>query len=348
MPVGRPIHGSIDYSIIEFPADARDTRTVLEATAAWLDSPQMEDLLSMFDRRLTGATLGDRLTEAEALTRDIFDFRRGGERWEAEQAEFSIPVREAVDAVIARIYRRPTAAPAAELRAPEHALVLGGRLNSCLLRAELLADLLAGGLEVGHVWGLGSRRAITSEEQALAVSLGAPHAEDELDVMTAALATAFESPGMVRAQRTAGDSEVRPLADLPVPVTGIAAAPSPGKHRATTSDTYRQFVDVAKVSADSEILIVTSEIHGPFQHAQALAQLGLPTGARVTTVGARISSSRHQTVRTTWSTAEWLQEIRSAIWSMRLMYDVLTGGAPDAEMRPNLPTPAVSANVSDV
>ena len=43
----------------------------------------------------------------------------------------------------------------------------------------------------------------------------------------------------------------------------------------------------------------------------------------------------------------WLQEIRSAIWSMHLVYNALTDGAPGAEMRPNLPTPAVSANVSD-
>lgn len=324
MPARHPNHDGIDYSIIDFPTDARDTSDVLDATAAWLDSVPMTALLAMFGRRLTGSSLEERLVEAEVLTREIFDFRRGGERWEAEQAEFSTEVRDIVDVLIDQIYRRPAAAPAQEIGVPAHALVLGGRINSCLLRAELLADLVEQGLHPGHVWGLGSRRKITPDERDLADSLGTSWAEDELDVMSIALATAFESPEMAQAQRVPGDSEVRRLAGSPVPVTGLAAAPSPGQHRATTSDTYRKFVEVAKVSEDSELLIVTSAIHGPFQHAQALALLGAPTGARVTTVGAHISTSSHGAVRTSWTTAEWLQEIRSAIWSMHLMYTALT------------------------
>jgi hypothetical protein len=50
---------------------------------------------------------------------------------------------EAVDALIARIYRDPQDFPATELGKPTHGLVPGGHINNCLLRAELLADLLA-------------------------------------------------------------------------------------------------------------------------------------------------------------------------------------------------------------
>jgi hypothetical protein len=53
---------------------------------------------------------------------------------------------EAVDALIARIYRDPQDFPATELGKPTHGLVPGGHINNCLLRAELLADLLAQGL----------------------------------------------------------------------------------------------------------------------------------------------------------------------------------------------------------
>ncbi|MGH3906747.1 MAG: hypothetical protein ACRDTE_21590 [Pseudonocardiaceae bacterium] len=36
-------------------------------------------------------------------------------------------------------------------------------------------------------------------------------------------------------------------------------------------------------------------------------------------------------VRAEWTTAEWLQEIRSAIWSMRVMYDKLLTAYPGLE-----------------
>lgn len=315
-------HG-IDYSIIDFPADTRDKDAILAATEAWLDSEEMAELLTRFGHKLTANDLGLRLAEAETLTRDIFDFRRGGERWEAQQADFPTRITEITDALVERIYRDPTGNPAADLGRYDHALVLGGRINSCLLRGELLAELVSTGLNIGHIWGLGSRRKITPDEQELALSLGAGWAQDELDVMTVALSATFESPQMATAQRIPGASEVRTLSTAPIPVTGLAAAPTPGRARATTSDTYRHFGDVAQTSPGSRILVVTSAIHGPFQHAQALAMLGAVTDVSITTVGAHIGTSSLRQVRTTWTTAEWLQEIRSTIWSMRMMYDAL-------------------------
>lgn len=313
----------IDYSIIDFPADARGRDSVLAATSAWLDSAEMTKLLGHFGHKLTAHDLGSRLTEAETLTRDIFDFRRGGERWEARQADFPAHVTETTDALVKRLYREPTGNPAADFGPYDHALVLGGRINSCLLRGELLAELVSIGLDVSHIWGLGSRRAITPGEQELATDLGASWAQDELDVMAVALSATFDSPQMVAAPRTPGPSEVRTLRTDPIPVIGLAAAPAPGSPRATTSDTYRHFVNVAHTSPGSRILVVTSAIHGPFQHAQALAMLGAAAEVSVTTVGAHIGTSSRSDVRTTWTTAEWLQEIRSTIWSMRMMYDAL-------------------------
>lgn len=291
----------------------------------------MTELLARFGHRLTASGLRNRLAEAEQISRGIFDFRQGGERWEAKKTQFPTRTAEVVAAVIARICRDPQQLPAAELGEPTHGLVLGGRINSCLLRTELLADLLDHGLHLGHVWGLGSRRNVVDMERDVAAELHLGPVTDELDAMCAALRHALDlPPGSNEPRRT--PREVRRLAESPIPVAGLAAEPGPGNVRATTSDTYRYFLETAgDVTAQDHILIITSALHAPFQHAQALAELSVPTGATIISVGAHIGTSRQATVRTEWTTAEWLQEIRSAIWSMRIMYDKLLVAHPELE-----------------
>src|SRR5262249_53610677 len=164
-----------------FASNAKDPREVQQSTMSWLDSPEMKVLLAHFDRALTATGLRNRLTEAEQISRDIFDFRRGGERWEAQKAGFPRRITDAADALIARIYRDPRDLPATELGKPTHGLVLGGGINSCLLRAELLADLLEQGLHIGSIWGLGSRRNVTDMERRVASALHLGPVDDELD-----------------------------------------------------------------------------------------------------------------------------------------------------------------------
>lgn len=321
----------VDYSIIDFASTASDPREIQRNTASWLDSTEMTELLARFNRALTATGLRNRLAEAELISRNIFDFRRGGERWEAQKTDFSAKTTGAVDALIARLYREPRELPAAELGEPTHGLVLGGRINSCLLRAELLADLLRQGLRVGHIWGLGSRRDAVDYERELASRLHLGPIADELDAMCTALCHALSLPrGTEKSRRS--PSEVRRLSISPIPVAGLAAEPGQGNVRATTSDTYRFFLETAEsVTQRDHILIITSAMHAPFQHAQALAELSVPTGATITSVGAHIGTSRQEAVRAEWTTAEWLQEIRSAIWSMRVMYDKLLATYPDLE-----------------
>lgn len=287
----------------------------------------MTELLALFERRLTASGLRSRLAEAEQISRAIFDFRQGGERWEARKTLFSARTTEVADAVIARICRDPQHLPA-ELGEPTHALVLGGRIHSCLLRAELLADLLGRGLRVGHIWGLGSHREVVDMERDVAAELFLGPVTDELGAMCAALRHALNLPHGGNDSRRL-PREVRRLATSPIPVSGLAAEPAPGNVRATTSDTYRYFLETAgNVTAQDHLLIITSAIDAPFQHAQALCELSIPTGATITSAGAHIGTSRMAAVRTEWTTAEWLQEIRSAIWSMRMMYEKLLAAHP--------------------
>lgn len=325
----------IDYSIIDFASTAGDPGRIQRSTAAWLNSAEMAELLGHFGYALTATGLRNRLAEAEQISRTIFDFRRGGERWEAQRAEFSSQTAEVVEALIGRIYRDPQDPPATELGEPTHCLVLGGRINSCLLRAELLAELLRQGLRAGHIWGLGSRRPMVQMEREVAAGLQLGPVADELDAVCAALRHTLPLPDLADgSSRSPGG--VRRLAAAPVPVAGLAAEPGPGHARATTGDTYRFFLRTAgDLTARDRILVITSAIDAPFQHAQALAELSVPTGATITSVGAHIGTSRQAAVRTEWTTAQWLQEIRSAIWSMRLMYSALLAAHPDLEQSGN-------------
>lgn len=326
-------HPRIEYSIIDFLANSEDPRSIAEWSRQWLTAPETRELFEHFGHPLAATGLGDLLAEAEESTRSTFDFRQGGERWEARRTEFSPQVTGLVDHVVDNLYREPSAAPSVEIGPVTHALVLGGRINSCILRGELLDRLLNDGLEVGAVWGLGSRRQVTDEEHRVAAELELGDIEDELDAMTVALRHTLHLP-MPPTRDSNAPSEVRPLRSEPVPVIGLAAAPgNPDKPRATTSDTYSFFRDTAgELSPSDHILIVTSAIHAPFQHAQAIAELGVPTGAKVTSVGAHIGTTGQPSVRHTWTTAEWLQEIRSTIWSMRNMYEVLQKANPGIDL----------------
>ncbi|WP_071288566.1 hypothetical protein [Mycolicibacterium llatzerense] len=312
--------GPVEYSIINFDARADDPRAVTDWVFAWLSSPELCELFRVFGHSLARGSVRDRLFEAESISHDIFDFRQGGERWEAARTTFDEDTSRIADEVIALLYREPAATATAELGRVDHALVLGARINSCLLRGELMRRLLDEDLDVGHVWGLGSRREVGQVEIDGAAALGAHDVRDELDAMAVALQHTLDLPEGPPPTRDSV-SEVRTLATEPRPVTGLAAAPGPGKPRATTSDTYRFFLDTAgSVGRGDHLLIVTSAIHAPFQHAQAIGELGLATGATISTVGAHISASQNPAVRTEWTTAEWLQEIRSTIWSMKQMY----------------------------
>ncbi|WP_143542977.1 hypothetical protein [Rhodococcus sp. NCIMB 12038] len=325
---------AVEYSIIDFDADTRDPAGIAGWVEQWLNSAEMTELFELFGHRIESSGLRNRLHEAERISREIFDFRQGGERWEARQSRFDPHVTEVVDSLIARLFREPTEQPSAGVDPVDHALVLGGRLNSCILRAELLSKLVADHMTVNTVWGLGSRREVTNDEHAVADRLGLGTIDDELDAMAAALRYMMQLPDLgVEDKARQAPSEVRHIAFEPLPVIGLAASPGPGKPRATTSDTYRFFRETAAIEEGDHLLIVTSAIHAPFQHAQAIAELGVACAATITSVGAHIGTSGESEVRGDWTTAEWLQEVRSAIWSMRNMYESLLEAHPGLDIR---------------
>jgi hypothetical protein len=86
----------------------------------------------------------------------------------------------------------------------------------------------------------------------------------------------------------------------------------------TRAQTMRHWAgDVAHVAPGASILVVTSSIYVPFQHAVALQHLGLPFRARVETVGVDHTVIDPNPLPQVFRAVNYLQELRSAIRAYR-------------------------------
>jgi hypothetical protein len=105
----------------------------------------------------------------------------------------------------------------------------------------------------------------------------------------------------------------------------VVAAPSsePGVRRANTPDTYAWYAtELAQIRPGQRLLVVTTEIYVPFQHADALRMLALPHGVQVDVVGVNPGKA-HPELRQTFEPHNYLQEIRSTIRALRALHGAL-------------------------
>jgi hypothetical protein len=99
----------------------------------------------------------------------------------------------------------------------------------------------------------------------------------------------------------------------------VIAAPStkPGVRRANTPDTYAWFASqVAHLQPGQRLLVVTTSIYVPFQHANAVRMLALPFGVSVETVGAEPGDLDPRLYQQ-FLAHNYLQEVRSTIRALR-------------------------------
>ena len=101
----------------------------------------------------------------------------------------------------------------------------------------------------------------------------------------------------------------------PHDVAAVAAPPQDPPQRANTGDGFVGWADlIHRPQPGESILVVTTDLFVPFQHADAVRCLGLPYSCGIDTVGlnaAAYANWLHQNTRTTL-----LQEVRSAILAM--------------------------------
>ncbi|MGI5212851.1 hypothetical protein [Plantactinospora sp. CA-290183] len=329
------------YEPVPLPSGAAATsRPDLAAgVTRWARSRPVRDLVAAF-----GGGFPDRLDTAGLLawlddfSADHWDFRRrhgAVERDEVAETGFPPDVVDLVRAAAGALgLVEPRPAPA---RRYDHLLVLGGLALSCLRRTAYAAQLIrTGAVEVGEVAALGSFRPLRPAETARLDSTAdstmdaGPELGYEVDAMDLGVRTAFGSAAPELRRRSPGAvdhhswsvSVYRPPAG---PVVRVLAAPStePASRRAHTSDTYHFWAGQVAPAAGDRVLVLTSQLYVPFQHCDAIRTLGLGYGCELATIGLDPAQSPQPAAAPRPNTDQYLQEIRSAVRSMRNLYHEL-------------------------
>ncbi|MEV4518010.1 hypothetical protein AB0K00_54770 [Dactylosporangium sp. NPDC049525] len=286
-----------------------DRAALVDGMVRWLTSPAMTALLDAFGLPpLPKASPADRLAAIDQYA-ERWDYRKGTER---DQLEHEI-VPPALDALIRAtttalgLAGRQTPSSAAY----DHVLVLGGGVRTMMARASLASDVIRSGVLTSTVAGLGTMRALRGQGEEITRSLGLRPCPTEADAIHEVLRATLHLDGPWTS-RAGPDWWVRSYSDALPPVHVLAAPSTRPGFRATTADTFTGWAQlVAPNPGGTRLLLVTTDMFVPFQHCDAVRVLGLGFGCTVDTVGCSTASAR---------TFEVLQELRSAIRSMRALY----------------------------
>lgn len=287
---------------------------VADGIATWLGSVAMTALLDAFKFRLPAdGPLVDRLVAAERFSAR-WDYRKGLERHQAVGETFEPELDALIRAATSALGLADCATPAAERY--DHLLVLGGGVRTMLARADLAATVLRATGGVSTVAGLGSTRPLVDQEE-VTRELGLPPCPTEGDAVQEALRRQL---GLGEATECRGGDGwwVREHAGGRPPVYVLAAPSTRPGVRANTADTFVGWAELLPGAArGARLLLVTTDMFVPFQHCDAVRVLGLGYGAMIETIGfATAASPWVQPART----FEVLQEVRSALRSLQLLY----------------------------
>ncbi|GAB3939940.1 hypothetical protein GCM10027614_22840 [Micromonospora vulcania] len=291
----------------------------------------MRRLVALFGGTWPAGDLADVLQFLDEFSARHWDFRGGRERPEAREPDLD-PDTAAL--VLAAAHALGLVRPVAPDRAAyAHLVVLGGLAHACVRRVAYAAHLLRAGLRVsGEVAVLGSFRPLSDWERRTLAEAHLPDADTEVDVLDAAVRQVFGVTAP--AQQDGLDAghphhswSSRTYRPAGLPPVRVLAAPSsePDRRRAHTADTQRFWAGHAQLAPGDAVLLVTAPIYVPFQHCDALRTLAVPYGCGIDTVGvdpavADLAALPEQTL----TPGRYLQEIRSAIRSMRALHTTLT------------------------
>ncbi|MGW2081925.1 hypothetical protein ACWCOW_34255 [Streptomyces sp. NPDC001939] len=300
---------------------------------AWLASAPVRALVEAFartsdDRNLLEALTAakgepsDRLAELDTFT-DRWDTRQGLERNQAAELPLTAEQQELVLAAGTALGLRGGAR--LRFRRYDHVLVLGGLIRACLVRPAYAAHLInTGRIEAGAITALGGHRPFVGDEFQLAAEAGVPELDEEYEAMDFGTRRAF---GLSEPERVEGEASDLPggtwgvkyyRSDQGVAVHVVAAPSSePGVRRANTPDSYDFFARrLAELQPGQRLLMVTTPIYVPAQHAAAVRMLALPFGVEVDTVGNEPTAVSGTPV-SNFSATKYLLEVRSAVRAMR-------------------------------
>jgi hypothetical protein len=317
--------------LIPSPDGAPDLRVAEEAVRRWVDEPMFSALTARFDWPLTSGDVGERLARLDELS-EAWNFRGGRERNLAAAAALDEDTERSVLACARRLGLRD-AFGRPERDRYEHCLILGGLVRACVLRPALAADLVRSGVSFGEITALGAFRPLAGDEPVLAEQASLSDVTDEIWAMDAGVrrALALGEPVSV-AGELADDASFRSWTvrryDATDAAVSVIAAPSgdPARRRATTPETYAWWAEnVAELQAGQRVLIVTSAIYAPYQHADAVRMLAVEYGCGVETVGVPHYVTGGMDPQP-FGAQHYLQEMRSTIRAFRALITRLRSG----------------------
>jgi hypothetical protein len=295
----------------------------------WLRSPPLRDLVGIFGGAIPSGPLVDVLRELDVWSAGVWDFRGGRERHEVRAKRFSRDIEGAVRIAAHALGMIESSYPTES--SYDHMLVLGGMVETCLRRTAFAADIACEYTAVAEVTALTGLRPLNPRELEFCRAMRLMECATEFDGMEAGVRKAFG----LRSEpirEIGGAPETDPRNSWrrhtypgSAPPIQVLAAPSaePAKRRANTADTYAFWVsNGVPHTSESTIVLVTSSLHVPFQHLDALRVLGLHHRCEIETVGvANITAEGTKPSVTTI-----LQEIRSAILSAMRLCQALDEG----------------------
>nr|QLK01545.1 hypothetical protein HZU44_19465 [Micromonospora carbonacea] len=306
---------------------------IVDGVRSWVTSPPLRDLVARFGGDRPPDDLAAALAWLDDFSARHWDFRGGRERPEAAEPAFDPRTAGLVLAAASALGLVQPVPPARPAYA--HLVVLGGLAHACLRRVAFAARLLDSGTTVaGEVAVLGSFRPLSGAERRALADAGVAGGDTEVDALDAAVRLTFgvaepaEEDGVdVGDPHRSWSSRTWRPAGLP-PVRVLAAPSSePGRRRAHTADTQRFWAERVRLRVGDPVLMVTAPIYVPFQHCDALRTLAVPYGCGIETVG--VDPTLPDLTRLpepALTPGRYLQEIRSAIRSMRALYAAVAAG----------------------
>jgi hypothetical protein len=296
-----------------------DPTRVRDRIDVWAESPAVDAVVSAFGGVIPARHGLDRLRWLDEFAATHWDFRGGRERNQARERALT-PVQTGVALSTAGdLGLSGREVPLQD--AYDVVLMTGGMVRAGIVKPRFAAELIAGGLAVGHVVFLGAFRAFAGDESALAAALGV-RGGGEFDAMVAGMERAFGPlgpPEVFEDIRDASNASWREYSWVtPERRLSVIAAPSsdPTGRRANSADTYRFWAERRRRVGEHSVLQVTTPIYVPYQAAVAVEILGLGHGLPVETVGVSTTASDLGANSQPFLAQHYLQELRSAIGAL--------------------------------
>jgi len=299
--------------------------SVINEATAFVDKiaygPAVQDLAKSFGyMRPESDNPTDELEALKTFTNKYWNFRNGGERWNAVAPDF----KEESDAIFAAADEWNMVKSTEPTKDHyDFVTVPGGGKVSPFYRVKYAKEQMEKhGLEIPYMILLGSARPLDKKNgEPEAAAFYAPNAKDEFDLMNASVETHYDIKhdderiiNLYNTNPNAADRDMWRVrlyeTDDGMKIFSVSAPQIEGTSRVNTGDTYLFMEEVVgkEMLSGKDVLNVTGAQFTAFQHADALRLLGLKADAHIETIGYEAAYAGTERMP-----HELLQEMNSAI-----------------------------------